>query len=383
MIFSLSITFTFTISTLTQFSSSHLLPQDGISARMGSSNSTATNTTTPSSTLPTFGDTVQIHGGMSRTDQTFQDGLTLNILSPKNRTITVTQNTTSLPSQFVTSTTGTSFIALKPYSYILTTNGSATDLIASLSILYSPSTLQSLGIQEANTYVATLSPSKKSWVIDDTTRNVHRASTSTRLLKLTSLDGEYMLLARQSIDTSNIYTEYGPHTLNFTDGPGVQTASYTDDLQFTLQSPLPLSLSVVLNPSINPGTLPANMQSLNSYTWIVTTRSVNTSSPIEKIDAEMRVPLDRAMLAALHPEGSSPSTMLVVARRPLNATSGQFLPVMPAMPAMQVVRELPEDRIQIPGMAQLDRQYVILVTAPKGVGQSKFSEWLGWEEGEC
>ena len=74
------------------------------------------------------------------------------------------------------------------------------------------------------------------------------------------------------------------------------------------------------------------------------------------------------MLVALHPIGSSPSTMLTVARRPLNATSGQF---MPLMADQQVVRELPEDRIQIPAMTQLDGQYIILVTAPKPVGQSK------------
>lgn len=75
------------------------------------------------------------------------------------------------------------------------------------------------------------------------------------------------------------------------------------------------------------------------------------------------------MLVALKPEGSSPSTMLVVAKRALNATSGQFMPIRPDT---QVVRELPEDRILIPRATQLDGQYIILVTAePKGVGQSE------------
>jgi len=69
----------------------------------------------------------------------------------------------------------------------------------------------------------------------------------------------------------------------------------------------------------------------------------------------------------MKPSGSSPSTMLTVAKRALNATSGQFLPLNPGV---QVVRELPEDRIQVPGMDQLDGQYVILVGEPKAVGES-------------
>jgi hypothetical protein len=46
---------------------------------------------------------------------------------------------------------------------------------------------------------------------------------------------------------------------------------------------------------------------------------------------------------------------------------------MPLIASSQVVRELPEDRIQIPGMTQLDGQYIILVTNPKAVGQSQSS----------
>jgi len=76
------------------------------------------------------------------------------------------------------------------------------------------------------------------------------------------------------------------------------------------------------------------------------------------------------MLVALRPAGSSPSTMLTVAKRALNATSGQF---MPFNPDQQTVLELPEDRIQIQNITQMDGQYIILVTQPKDVGNSKLS----------
>lgn len=78
--------------------------------------------------------------------------------------------------------------------------------------------------------------------------------------------------------------------------------------------------------------------------------------------------VNRNMLVALKTMGSSPSTILTVAKRALNATSGLF---MPLMADSQVIRELPEDRIQIPGVRQLDGQYIILVTDPKPVRQSK------------
>lgn len=75
------------------------------------------------------------------------------------------------------------------------------------------------------------------------------------------------------------------------------------------------------------------------------------------------------MLVALRPGGSSPTTMLTVAKRAVNATSGQFMPVNKDG---QFVRELPEDRIQLPGVTQLDGQYIILITNPQAAGGSKY-----------
>lgn len=43
----------------------------------------------------------------------------------------------------------------------------------------------------------------------------------TRIIKLTSLDGEYILLGRQTVDTANIFVQYGfgaTRTVNLTGG---------------------------------------------------------------------------------------------------------------------------------------------------------------------
>jgi hypothetical protein len=64
------------------------------------------------------------------------------------------------------------------------------------------------------------------------------------------------------------------------------------------------------------------------------------------------------MLAALNQMDSSPSTMLIVAKRELNSTGGQF---MPLVAEGQVVRDYPENQILVSGVTQLDGQYIILV----------------------
>jgi hypothetical protein len=165
---------------------------------------------------------------MERTDQDFKDGLALDIFSPKNRTLVVKQNTSPLPAQFISGTTGEPFVALSSYSYIIRMNETANDLIAKVEIPYDPEQLKKLGVQEANTYVATLATDKMSWVIDDSTRNVHRSENNTRIIKMTSMDGEYLLVGRKTVDTSNIFVQYGQgvtRTVNMTGGPGMYVYS--------------------------------------------------------------------------------------------------------------------------------------------------------------
>ncbi|KAM3078301.1 hypothetical protein ACMFMG_006189 [Clarireedia jacksonii] len=122
-------------------------------------------------------------------------------------------------------------------------------------------------------------------------------------------------------------------------------------------------MNVDLKQGIHSTALPAGTQSLNSFMWIV-----NTSDPSARVRAQMLVPFNRNMLVALRPAGPSPSAMLTVAKRALNASSGQF---MPLQRDMQFVRELPDDRIQLPVMTQLDGQYIILVTNPETVNSSE------------
>jgi len=227
---------------------------------------------------------------MERTDQDFADGLALDLFSPKNRTLVVKQNLSPLSGQFVTGTTGSPFVALFNYSYVIQMNETANDLIAKIEIPYISTMLSSMGVQESNTYVGTLAPDKKSWVVNDSTRNVHRSENNTRIIKMTSLDGEYMLLGRQTVDTGNIFVQYGQgatRTVNMTGGPGLQVSEFVDGLRFEVQSDKELRMNVDLKQGIDPATLPAKTQSLNSFMWIV-----NTSDPSVSVDAQMLIPCE-------------------------------------------------------------------------------------------
>lgn len=72
--------------------------------------------------------------------------------------------------------------------------------------------------------------------------------------------------------------------------------------------------------------------------------------------------VNRLMLVALRPGGSSPTTMLTVAKRPLHAPASTVYEKI--NPANQKVLELTEDRIMVSDITQVDGQYVLLVTPP-------------------
>src|SRR3569833_203223 len=225
---------------------------------------------------------------MERTDQDFQDGLALDLFSPKNRTLIVNQNTNPLPGSFVTGTTGEPFIALSNYSYIIKVNETAQDLIAKIEIPYDLEVLNSVGVQESNTFVGKLADDGMSWVVDESTRNVHRSENNTRIIKMTSLDGEYILLGRKGVDVANIFVQFGQgatRSVFFSGGLGRQEAEFIDGLRFSVVAQTSLTMNVDITNGIAPESLPQGTVSLNSFAW-----TVNTSNPEAMMNATIRVP---------------------------------------------------------------------------------------------
>lgn len=203
---------------------------------------------------------------MDRTDIDFADGFAVDLLSPKNRTFVVTQNNKPLDGKFVSGTTGENFQAILPYSYIIKVNEPTGDLISKVELPYDPAKLKAAGFDQADTYVGMLAPDGKSWTIMENQRNIHKSENKTRIIKMTTLEGEYLLMGRRDIDSSNIFVQYGQgetRTANFTGGAGRQEAEFIDGLRFSVETDQPVRINVEIKSPIQINMLPQGMQPLS------------------------------------------------------------------------------------------------------------------------
>ena len=90
----------------------------------------------------------------------------------------------------------------------------------------------------------------------------------TRIIKLVSLDGEYMLLGRQTLDTANVFIQYGfgaTRTMNVTAGKGVQYAEFVDGLQISLMSEKEMGINVDLKSNVSNDVVPQRLRLLSEF----------------------------------------------------------------------------------------------------------------------
>jgi hypothetical protein len=97
------------------------------------------------------------------------------------------------------------------------------------------------------------------------------------MIKMTLLDGEYMLLGRRTEDISNIFVQYGQgatRTVNLTGGIGIQEAEFIDGLRFTIESDEAFTMNVDIKNGISQDVLSSNTTSLseNYHTRLIELR---------------------------------------------------------------------------------------------------------------
>ncbi|KAI5460420.1 hypothetical protein BGZ63DRAFT_454703 [Mariannaea sp. PMI_226] len=292
--------------------------------------------------LAKFGDTIQVLGKMARTDQDFVDGLALDLFSPTNRTLVVTTNMSPLPGIFVAGSSGEGFINLSNYSWVIKLNETANDLIAKIELPYDPSSLKELGIDMANTYVGTLAMDKKSWVVSEyreTTEN------KTRIIKMTSLDGEYMLLGRKSEDIANIFVQYGQgatRTVNITGGNATQEAEFIDGLRLSIRSAQAFTLNMDIPFGVNEVDMPNDTIAL----------------------------INRDILATKIPGKSYEH--LLLARRGLKVGQNETFEVMKNQKFLKS-----ESQIKVAGLSSIDGQYIILAMGENCCGRGGVDQVSG------
>ncbi|GME43978.1 putative paired amphipathic helix protein sin3a protein [Neofusicoccum parvum] len=292
---------------------------------------------------------------MERTDQDFVDGLALDLFAPSNRTAIVTQNFSPLSATFVQGSSGEPFVPVSNYSYVIKMSDPTPDLVAKVELPYDPAALEAQGLNPSNTYVGKLNSAGNAWMVSEAQRNVHVTENKTRIIKLTSLDGEYRLLARATADTSNIFLQYGDgatRTFNLTGGAGIQEAEFVDGLRLAVRSPQPLRLNAALASGVDPAALPAGTRSLYSFRW-----AVNVSDPAAAVDASVRFPVNVALLNASAADGML-ARELTVGRRELGAVAKRYQMVDDGAVAVELAGA--SSFVVMAGLQKLDGEYVVL-----------------------
>jgi len=175
----------------------------------------------------------------------FPDGSRIETFSQTQRQLLVNQNSAPLPGNQVTGSTGGPFVQLSQNSLIVQTNG-ATDLVGGqVEIPFQTQVLKQNNITPDNTFVAKLSPDRSSWQILESIKSVNGSDGTVRLVKLNSIDGEYIALGRQTSSTGQALTLFSAVNQNAfnVSGSGIQENEFIDGLRLSVRATQPMVIN--------------------------------------------------------------------------------------------------------------------------------------------
>jgi hypothetical protein len=207
---------------------------------------------------------------------------------------------------------------------------------------------------------------------------------------LTSLDGEYILLGRKTVDTANIFVQYGfgaTRTVNLTGGKGIQGAEFVDGLRIALESEKDMRLNIDLNNGVDEKTVPSGMRSLsmllyprpksaapllssNTYALDSFAWAMNTSSSNQQLKrGSVRFPINSSFRSSSPNSAASiKDTKIMVAKRDLGASSSTIFDTLPQR--SHEVNCRPDCSVTVKDLQQLDGEYIV-VAAGKEIAEEE------------
>lgn len=199
----------------------------------------------------------------------FQDGSKVETFSQKQQQLIVNQQTPSVSANQVTGSTGNPFIALQQTSMVISTNG-AKDLVGGqIEMAMSMQTLQQAQVQPDNTYVAMLSPDRQTWMIQESIRSINNTDMTVRMVKLQNIDGEFMMLGRQTTGTETQLTTFGNDQSSqvTVTGTGLQENEFTDGFRMSVKATQPMTMNVNVKKGIDSSMVSAlqGQQSISKF----------------------------------------------------------------------------------------------------------------------
>ncbi|KAF3005110.1 hypothetical protein E8E13_010152 [Curvularia kusanoi] len=237
-----------------------------------------------------FNQVLNVNGDMALNSFVFPDRSKVETFSQKQQQIIVNQQQPAIPPNQVTGTTGQPFVAITGQSMVINTNG-ATDLVGGqIEMAMTAQLLQQAAVQPDNTYVAMLSPDRQSWMIQETMRSVNTTDMTVRMVKRNQLDGEYMVVGRQTVETNTIVTPFGSDgsTSVAIQGTGLQENEFQDGFRVSTRATQPMTMNVDVKDGMDASMLTAlkGMASVNDYRYSITT---NLAAVIPDLNSQVNV----------------------------------------------------------------------------------------------
>ncbi|KAI9602764.1 hypothetical protein H4Q26_002063 [Puccinia striiformis f. sp. tritici PST-130] len=191
--------------------------------RTGTNNTAARTGTAGNDRPKTFTESVQISGGLTRTQSTWIDGLKIDTLSVTPHVLSIRKKMNPMSAKFVTSADpsrgflGGDWKELTSFSYELSFDGeNPDDLLFKISVPYDRLQAPINVTMDDDVYLGLFDQTRGGWVIDTERMENRRRDRRVELLGIPAPSGEYRLLARSNRDAQSSMN------LNFGNGPDGQ-----------------------------------------------------------------------------------------------------------------------------------------------------------------
>ena len=114
------------------------------------------------------------------------------------------------------------------------------------------------------------------------------------MVKMNAIDGEYMALGRQTIETNNALTTFGTggnSTVNI-QGTGIQEAEFTDGFRMSVRATQPVSMVVNVKNGVDQGMLSAlqGQTTVNNFRYSVMTNLGGVTPALNTMTTVVQLP---------------------------------------------------------------------------------------------
>lgn len=85
------------------------------------------------------------------------------------------------------------------------------------------------------------------------------------MVKMTSLDGEYMAVGRQTVETSNVLTTFNQNQQVQISGSGIQEVEFTDGFRMSIRASQSMALKTDIVNGVSTSMLTGSMMSVSKW----------------------------------------------------------------------------------------------------------------------